>query len=517
MGSAFVSDWTEGYVTDTEYTFGYYGELNPLRAMLPLINVGFSPGKIATACELGYGQGVSINLHAAASDVCWYGTDFNPAHAAFARHLAERAGSDPRLFDDSFAEFCARPDLPEFDFIGLHGIWSWVSEENHRIIVDFVRRKLKIGGILYISYNTQPGFLLAMPLRHLLTEHAEAMGVPGHGTIARIDAALEFADRLMELKPAVATANPGIAERLKHIKGQNRNYLAHEYFNRDWHALPFAEMAKRLEPAKLTFAGSAHYLDHIEGLNLTPEQRRFLAGIPDPLFRESVRDFIINRQFRREYWVRGPRRLRPTEQAEAVRAQRIMLVSRREDIALTVAGGLGRRELTAKIYDPILDALGDGKTRSIGDIERGVTGTGMRLGMIVEAVLILAGKGDIVVAQDDAAQARVKPRTDRLNLALFERARSGAEVPYLASPVTGGGGVPAGRFQQLSLLALRQGAKTAGELARFVWDILSRQGQRLTRDSKPLETPEENLAELETQARDFLDKRLAILRRLKIA
>jgi len=510
-----VSDWTEGYVTDTEYTFGYYGELNPLRAALPLIKIGFSPGKIVTACELGYGQGVSINMHAAASDVCWYGTDFNPAHAAFARHLAERAGSDARLFDDSFAEFCARPDLPEFDFIGLHGIWSWVSDETQRVIVEFVQRKLKVGGVLYISYNTQPGFLLTLPLRHLLTEYAETMGAAGHGTVARIDAALEFADKLMELKPAFATANPGLAERLKYIKGQNRNYLAHEYFNRDWHALPFAEMAKRLEPAKLSFAGSANYLDHIEGLNLMPEQRRFLAGIPDPLFRESVRDFIINCQFRREYWIRGPRRLRPAEQADAVRAQRIMLVSRREDVLLTVAGALGRRQLSATIYDPILDALGDGKARSIGDIERSVARAGMRLGTIVEAVLILAGKADIVFVQDEAAQARAKPRTDRLNLALFERARGGAEVTFLASPLIGGG-VNAGRFQHLAMLAMRHGSKTAAELARFIWDILSRQGQRVTKDNKPLETPEENLAELETQARDFLDKRLAILRRLKI-
>jgi len=66
------------------------------------------------------------------------------------------------------------------------------------------------------------------------------------------------------------------------------------------------------------------------------------------------------------------------------------------------------------------------------------------------------------------------------------------------------------------MLAIRHGSKTAAELARFIWDILSRQGQRVTKDNKPLETPEENLAELETQARDFLDKRLAILRRLKI-
>jgi len=44
--------------------------------------------------------------------------------------------------------------LPDFDYIGLHGIWSWISDENRQVIVDFIRKKLKVGGVLYISYNT---------------------------------------------------------------------------------------------------------------------------------------------------------------------------------------------------------------------------------------------------------------------------------------------------------------------------------------------------------------------------
>ena len=62
------------------------------------------------------------------------------------------------LSDESFEEFCRRQDLPDFDFIGLHGIWSWVSDKNRQVIVDFIRRKLKVGGVVYVSYNTQPGW-----------------------------------------------------------------------------------------------------------------------------------------------------------------------------------------------------------------------------------------------------------------------------------------------------------------------------------------------------------------------
>ena len=40
-----MTDWTAGYVADIGYTFGYYTELNPLRARLALLNAGIGvPG-----------------------------------------------------------------------------------------------------------------------------------------------------------------------------------------------------------------------------------------------------------------------------------------------------------------------------------------------------------------------------------------------------------------------------------------------------------------------------------------
>ena len=180
---------------------------------------------------------------AAAAPVTWYGTDFNPAQAAFAQDLAQSSGAAAHLYDQNFVDFCTRQDLPEFDYVGIHGIWSWISPENRAVMVDFIRRKLKVGGILYISYNTQPGWAAMVPMRDLLTEHAEVLGSDGQGIIHRIDSALAFADKLLATNPAYARANPQVADRISKIKDQNRNYLAHEYFNRDWEPMAFAKMA----------------------------------------------------------------------------------------------------------------------------------------------------------------------------------------------------------------------------------------------------------------------------------
>ena len=249
-----MSDWTAGYVADIAYTYGYYQELNPLRIQLAFLNAGLVAPEVGVACELGFGQGLSVNVHAAASVTTWWGTDFNPAQAAFAQELAQVSGAGAQVFDQAFADFAQRPDLPDFDYIGLHGIWSWISDENRQVIVDFIRRKLKVGGVLYISYNTLPGWAAFAPMRHLMTEHAEVLGAEGRGIVSRIDGALDFAEKLWETEPRFAQANPLMGERIKTLKTQNRHYLAHEYFNRDWHPMHFATMAQWLEPAKVSYA-----------------------------------------------------------------------------------------------------------------------------------------------------------------------------------------------------------------------------------------------------------------------
>jgi len=505
-----VSDWTYGYVADVDYTFGYYAELNPLRTALPFLNAGLAPPRIETACELGFGQGVSVNIHAAASGIRWYGTDFNPSQAAFAQAMAAASGADARLFDQSFAEFCGRADLPDFDYIALHGIWSWVSDENRRTIVDFVRRRLKVGGVLYISYNTLPGWASMVPMRNLMTEHAEVMAAPGRGIVARIDAALDFAEKLCTLNPLFTQAHPGVADRLRGMKQQNRHYLAHEYFNRDWGPMSFSEMADWLGPAKLTYACSANYLDHIEGMNLTTEQRAFLAEIPDPMFRQSVRDLIVNQQFRRDYWVKGAPRLSAYEQAERLRQQRLVMTTPAAEFTANIAGALGQAEIAANLVEPVIGALAGHKPMSIAEIEAAAAGKGLTAAQLFETVLALVGKGDLALVQDDQMQARAKPNADKLNLFLTERARGSGELSVLASAVTGGG-FAVHRFQQLFLIARGRGAKTPEDWAEAAWLIIAPLGQLLLKDGKPLQTPDENRAELLAQARDFADKRLPVL------
>ena len=209
--------------------------------LYPFLNAGLKFPAIGSACELGFGQGLSTNIHAAASVTQWAGTDFNPAQAGFAQELAAASGCGAQLVDQTFAEFARQADLPDFDYVGLHGIGSWISDDNRKVIVDFIRRKLKVGGVLYISYNTLPGWAPFSPVRNLMTRHAESRGSVESGIAGQITDALEFTERLLTSSPLFLHANPLALAQLKSVKEQNRQYLAHEYFNRDW--LPMDDKA----------------------------------------------------------------------------------------------------------------------------------------------------------------------------------------------------------------------------------------------------------------------------------
>jgi hypothetical protein len=225
---------------------------------------------------------------------------------------------------------------------------------------------------------------------------------------------------------------------------------------------------------------------------------------------------MVNQQFRRDYWVKGARTLNAQETAEALGALKVILVQPKTDVSLKFTGTLGEVTMQSAVYDPILDALADHKPKTLAQIEEAVKGHDVLFAQVVQAAMILTGSGSLAAVQDETVIARARKHTDKLNAHLIDKTRTSSELSYLASPVTGGG-ITVGRFHQLFLLALKSGKKQPSDWAQTAWQLLSVQGQRLLKDGKALETPEENIEELTTQATVFKAKHLPILKALQIA
>ena len=147
-------------------------------------------------------------------------------------------------------------------------------------------------------------------------------------------------------------------------------------------------------------------MELVDAMNLTPEQQALLAGIPDPSFRQTVRDFCVNQGFRKDFWVRGSRSLTPAEQVDGLRRQLVVLTAPRDEVVLKATGPQGEMILNEEIYKPILDVMGDLQARTIGELEKAVQGQKISFGQLVQGVMVLAGKGSLQAAQEPEAMRR---------------------------------------------------------------------------------------------------------------
>lgn len=495
--------WNDGYITEVPYTHGYYRELNPLWLKFVMAHAGYGFPDTGHACELGFGQGVSINIHASASAWQWHGTDFNPAQVGFAHTLARQAGHAASLRDDSFEEFAARGDLPDFDVIALHGIWSWIRDESRHAILDLIRRKLKVGGVVYISYNTMPGWAPMMPIRHLLVEHARRSGGPMR---ERAQQALDFCHRLLDSEPLYLRLAPQIKERLAALREHPVEYLLHEYFNQRWEPQSFSEFAGWMDKAKLDYACSADPFDQVEALHTTAEQQAVLGELGDPILRQDVRDLMLGRSFRKDCWIKGARPLTGAERDDLIESQRVILCTPRPNISMTVQGATREATMKDEINRPLLDLLESHEPITIGELQSRLLPRGITQAQAREAILVLAGSGHLHPVQDGAEQARTQARA--LNRHIL--GQGGDILQYLASPVTGGG-IAVEQVNRLMLTAAEASDKPE-DWVDYAWQRLNSSGQVLLKDGQPLADEAGNLAELRTVAEAFQHTRRPLLR-----
>lgn len=508
--------WNEGYVTEIGYTHGYYRELSPSLQRFALLAGGFAPPEEGAYLELGSGQGLSACIHAAATPCKIWATDFNPTQTLNALELLKASDIEAQVFDLSFAELAQRNDLPKFTHIAAHGIWTWISDTNRAFIVEILQRHLGIGGAAYLSYNTLPGWSSALSLRHLLCLHADLAGSQALGVAHQVDNAVAYAQKLAQIGALYFKTHPEVGERLKRIQSEDRHYLVHEYFNRDWQPMLFADCAKWLAPSKVDFSTSAHLLDQVDELNLSAEAQAMLRDTEHEILRETLRDFYVNQFFRRDIFQRGRRRLSALEQFELLDATRFALQTPWDAIPLNMNGPLGEVGLQEAVYQPLVDVMAQDAYRPKRLSELRAVLPKMSLPKILQAIKILTGLGHVHPAQDEKVVEVVRPRTVRLNHEICRRARYSGENTFLASPEIGAG-VMVQRIEQLFLLARAEQEGKPDDWARQTWAILEQQGFRVQKEGRRLEAAEENLAELVAMARAFNGKRLSILRALGVA
>ncbi len=461
-----MADWGSGYVTDTAYVHDFCRvQTPPMLALAALCGGVEAPGGAGEAlayCDLGCGQGYTANLIAAANPaVQVLGVDFNPSHIANARALASAAGlSNVAFREASFEDLAADPTMPQFDIMAMHGVFSWISAQNRRALVTLIGKRLKPGGLLYVSYDCMPGWAGVAPLRRIIARSFAPR--PGLPSSAALERAIAYSDSLRAAEARFHRMFPNVEAQMERLKKTPRAYLAHELLTRDWEAFSFGEVANELAEAKLAYVGSAYLTDSVDRVNFTEAQQTFLASLEDSMLREETRDMLLGRQFRRDVFAKGV----ATTNQRRIRARwldtRFAMTSLEKDFDMTFETPIGKLQLRADVHGPLIDLLHKGPITLRGAIERLPEAT-TNWGSITDAIKVLVGRGDLQPALPAAGDEARASSVRAFNGAVLERAMASAEFGYLASPVTGGA-VRVDPLSQLYLFARQRGFPDPAEL-----------------------------------------------------
>ncbi len=503
-----MTDWSDGYVTHTEYTSHFYPHLAPAAQNFALLLSGTAPVEPSpgyTYCELGCGRGFSTALLAAANPRGrFWGVDFNPVHIVDASQVARQAGiGNVTFLERSFAELPAA-DLPDFDFIALHGVWSWIGPEARKEIIAFLYRKLKPGGVVYISYNALPGWAAIGPLRQLFIESRR--GRPD-ADAAAVDQSIAFAKTMRDLGAGFFKLNPMGGASLDSLSGMPTNYLLHEYFNRHWAPSYHSEVVEELQAAKLSYVCSCSALDHIQQLNYTPEAKAFLDKTSDATARETIGDFFTNKRFRRDLFTRGVRRLNANDRSERLRGQYFTLLGPPPPLPFEAKFPVGGVTMAGDHLATIIERLGAG-ARTLGALFEDPALASSGPAAIFQTLMLLVAAGRVAPAmppEDEPARAAA---TRRFNGAVL-LAPVGLEAQTLASPVLGNGvTVPA--IDQYLLSLTRQGQPPT--LTDFM-AAMTAQNLTLLQGGAPIDAAERS-ASMADVWRTYGEQRLPAYRRL---
>jgi SAM-dependent methyltransferase/methyltransferase-like protein len=183
----------------------------------------------------------------------------------------------------------------QFDYIICHGVFSWVPRDVQERIFTLCARQLAPHGVVYISYNTYPGWHMRGMIRDMMRFHAE-----------RFDTAsrrVQQARALLDFLAGSVTKKDGpyglmLKQELDLLRKTGDSYLLHEHLEDVNEPFYFHEFVRRAGVHRLRYLGEADV--HAMAAHSFPAEvqatlRRLSANL---IQSEQYLDFLRHRMFR---------------------------------------------------------------------------------------------------------------------------------------------------------------------------------------------------------------------------
>lgn len=273
--------------------------INALEARARMMGLKPAAAGNAKVLELGCSMGGNIITQALYyPDAEFIGIDLSGRQVAQGNAIIEKMGlknvrleeKDILTIDESFGKF---------DYIIVHGIWSWVPDTVKDKIFSICRNNLTEHGIAYISYNVYPGWKRSEQIREIML--FSSSGMQGESLVSRTRKGLDTVNALAEiLEGDKGIKNNEKLQSMRNVLGRNGYYVAHEYmeaFNDPIYVNGFIEWANRhrlayIGDTKLSMSFISWMAEH------TRERIKALAN-GDYIAKELYSDILFDSEFRR--------------------------------------------------------------------------------------------------------------------------------------------------------------------------------------------------------------------------
>jgi SAM-dependent methyltransferase len=207
--------------------------------------------------ELGCGNGANLlPLAYYRRHGSFVGIDGAHSQIAIADDRKKKLGISNAEFIHADFFSAARQLNDQFDYIIAHGVFSWVSEETRDALLQLCAQNLSPGGLLYLNYNSLPGWNVRGMVRDFLV--AQTAGTKS--LLSRAQLAQEVAAKLnASFGSDEHPYTQLMAKEFEFVCENHLSYIAHEYLSRDNHAYWRSEFMSIAHQHKLDYVADADF------------------------------------------------------------------------------------------------------------------------------------------------------------------------------------------------------------------------------------------------------------------
>ena len=193
------------------------------------------------------------------------------------------------------------PEFGMFDYIIVHGIYSWVPDNVKDKILEVCRENLTPNGIAYISYNTYPGWKSREVARDImLYANKYTQDLPLSEQTRRGKAVVQlFSDAIKSIE-SEKNNNKSRINNFDSIQTKGDHYIAHEYLEYHNHPLYLNQFVDSLHQHQLAYIGDTDF--QLSYISWMPQHLRDMINQlseTDYVAREQCLDYLYDVAFRR--------------------------------------------------------------------------------------------------------------------------------------------------------------------------------------------------------------------------